>query len=58
MNNIFLFREVFSRFSSGKSISASKIHDKGKYPVSNISNILVSNFGLSRTNRWSYYKGK
>ena len=33
MNNIFLFREVFSRFSSGKSISASKIHDKGKYPV-------------------------
>ena len=35
-----------------------EINDKGKYPVSNISNILVSNFGLSRTNRWRYYKGK
>ena len=34
------------------------INDKGKYPVSNISNIKVSNFGLSRTNRWSNYKSK
>ena len=35
-----------------------KINDKGKYPVSNISNIKVYNFGLSQTNRWSYYKSK
>ena len=35
-----------------------KINDKGKYPVSNISNIKVSNFGISHTNRWSDYKSK
>ena len=35
-----------------------KINDKGKYPVSNISNIKVYNFGLSRSNRWSTYKSK
>ena len=35
-----------------------KINDKGKYPVSNISNIKVSDFGLSHTNRFNYYKGK
>ena len=35
-----------------------KINDKGKYPVSNISNIKVSNFGLSKINRWNYYKSK
>ena len=35
-----------------------EINDKGKYPVSNISNIKVSNFGLSQTNRFGYYKGK
>ena len=35
-----------------------EINDKGKYPVSNISNIKVSNFGLSQSNRWGYYKGK
>ena len=34
-----------------------EINDKGKYPVSNISNIKVSNFGLSQSNRWGYYKG-
>ena len=33
-----------------------KINDKGRYPVSNISNIKVSNFGLSHTNRFNYYK--
>ena len=35
-----------------------EINPKGKYPVSNISNMLVSNFGLSNTNRWSNYKSK
>ena len=35
-----------------------KINDKGKYPVSNISNIKVSNFGLSHTDRFNEYKGK
>ena len=35
-----------------------EINPKGKYPVSNISNIKVSDFGISHTNRWSYYKGK
>ena len=30
-----------------------KINPKGRYPVSNISNILVSNFGISHTNRFS-----
>ena len=33
-----------------------KINDKGRYPVSNISNIKVSNFGLSQSNRFDYYK--
>ena len=35
-----------------------KINDKGKYPVSNISNIKVYNFGISQTDRWSNYKSK
>jgi len=35
-----------------------RINSEGKYPVSNISNVKVSNFGLSHTNRWSYYKSK
>jgi len=35
-----------------------EINPKGKYPVSNISNMLVSNFGLSNSNRWSNYKSK
>ena len=35
-----------------------KINDKGKYPVSNISNIKVSDFGISHTNRFGYYKSK
>ena len=35
-----------------------EINPKGKYPVGNISNMLVSNFGLSNTNRWSNYKSK
>ena len=35
-----------------------EINPNGKYPVSNISNMLVSNFGLSNTNRWSNYKSK
>ena len=35
-----------------------EINPKGKYPVSNICNIKVSNFGLSNTNRFDYYKGK
>ena len=35
-----------------------EINPKGKYPVSNISNMKVSDFGISHTNRWSYYKGK
>ena len=35
-----------------------KINDKGKYPVSNISNIKVSDFGVSHTNRFGYYKSK
>ena len=33
-----------------------RINDKGKYPLSNITNIKVSNFGLSHTNRFNYYK--
>ena len=35
-----------------------EINEKGKYPVSKISNIKVSDFGLSQTDRWSYYKSK
>ena len=35
-----------------------RINDKGKYPLSTISNIKVSNFGLSHSDRWNYYKGK
>ena len=35
-----------------------EINEKGKYPVSNISNIKVYNFGLSHSNRWSHYGGK
>jgi hypothetical protein len=35
-----------------------KINSQGKYPVSNISNIKVSNFGLSHSDRWNYYKSK
>ena len=35
-----------------------EINPKGKYPVSNISNIKVSNFGLSRVNRFEGYKSK
>ena len=35
-----------------------KINSQGKYPISNISNIKVSNFGLSRSDRWNYYKSK
>lgn len=35
-----------------------EINPRGKYPVSNISNIKVSNFGLSKTNRWASLKGK
>ena len=35
-----------------------RINSEGKYPLSTISNIKVSNFGLSHTNRWNYYKGK
>ena len=35
-----------------------KINPNGKYPVSTISNIKSSNFGLSQTDRWSYYKSK
>ena len=34
-----------------------RINSEGKYPVSNISNVKSCNFGLSHTNRWSYYKG-
>ena len=35
-----------------------KINDKGRYPVSSISNIKVYDFGLSKTNRWSNYNSK
>ena len=35
-----------------------KINPNGKYPLSTISNIKSSNFGLSQTDRWSYYKSK
>ena len=35
-----------------------KINPKGKYPASTISNIKSSNFRLSQTDRWSYYKYK
>lgn len=34
-----------------------EINKKGKYPVSNICNIKVSDFGISRTNRFGNYKG-
>ena len=35
-----------------------RINSEGKYPVSSISNIQCHNFGISQTNRWSYYKSK
>ena len=35
-----------------------KINPSGKYPLSTISNIKSSNFGLSQSNRWNYYKSK
>ena len=35
-----------------------KINPNGKYPLSTISNIKSSNFGLSQTDRWSHYKSK
>jgi hypothetical protein len=35
-----------------------KINSQGKYPLSHISNIKVSNFGLSHSDRWNYYKSK
>jgi len=35
-----------------------KINSQGKYPLSHISNIKVSNFGLSHSDRWHYYKSK
>lgn len=35
-----------------------KINSEGRYPVSNIANVKSSNWGLSRTDRWSHYKSK
>ena len=35
-----------------------RINSQGRYPVSNISNIKVNNFGLSHSDRWSHYKSK
>lgn len=35
-----------------------RINSEGKYPLSNISNIKVSNFGLSKSDRWNSYKSK
>ena len=35
-----------------------KINLQGRYPLSTISNIKSSNFGLSRSDRWSHYKSK
>ena len=35
-----------------------EINPKGKYPVSNITNMKVSDFGISNSNRFDYYKGK
>ena len=35
-----------------------KINSEGRYPLSTISNIKASNFGLSRSDRWSQYKSK
>ena len=35
-----------------------RINSEGRYPLSTISNIKVSNFGLSHSDRWNYYKGK
>ena len=35
-----------------------RINTEGRYPVSNISNIKVSNFGLSHTDRFKYYDNK
>ena len=35
-----------------------KINPKGKYPLSQISNIKSYNFGLSHSDRWNNYKSK
>ena len=35
-----------------------RINSEGRYPVSNIANVKSSNWGLSRTDRWSHYKSK
>jgi len=35
-----------------------KINDKGRYPLSTISNIKVSDFGISNSNRFDNYKSK
>ena len=35
-----------------------RINSAGKYPLSQISNIKVNNFGLDKTDRWKRYKGK
>ena len=42
----------------GAYTSKVRINSKGKYPVSQISNIKANNFGLDKSDRWKSYKRK